>query len=82
MLIVLILLLYYRDDKLSEILGSRSNATETEVNDPDSEEEEPFQMNLINSTVYIVSMMLQVSTFAVNYRVSTQWYNDVKCLSL
>ncbi|KAG1714791.1 Manganese-transporting ATPase 13A1 [Nymphon striatum] len=30
--------------------------------------EEKFKPNLLNSTVYILSMVLQVSTFAINYR--------------
>lgn len=36
----------------------------------DNNEEEPFEANIINSTVYIIAMSLQVSTFAINYRVS------------
>ena len=46
----------------------KNNDTITSTDGED--EEAPFEANLINSTVYIVSMTLQVSTFAVNYRVS------------
>ena len=34
---------------------------------PDLEKE--FEPNLLNSTVYMISMTLQLSTFAINYRV-------------
>lgn len=34
------------------------------------DEGEPFEPNLLNSTVYIIAMALQLSTFAINYRVS------------
>lgn len=32
--------------------------------------ESEFKPNILNSAVYIMAMALQVSTFAVNYRVS------------
>lgn len=37
---------------------------------PEEREKEEFVPNIINSTVYIICMALQVSTFAVNYKVS------------
>ncbi|XP_014238364.1 manganese-transporting ATPase 13A1 [Trichogramma pretiosum] len=55
------------DNKLAAILTTQKNTTELPLLDGD-EEEEPFQMNLVNSTVYLICMALQISTFAVNYR--------------
>ncbi|XP_043249051.1 endoplasmic reticulum transmembrane helix translocase [Colletes gigas] len=58
-----------RSDNLTAILASNNSvnqntALHTDVND----ENKPFEANLINSTVYIITMALQVSTFVVNYR--------------
>ena len=55
--------------------------TTNEVNsldENDSIEEEPFEANLINSTVYIIAMCFQVSTFAINYRVSCPLYSIIQ----
>lgn len=60
--------LFYRDNKLAAILNNSSEVNS--LGGDDSSEEEPFEANLINSTVYIIAMSLQVSTFAINYRVS------------
>lgn len=65
--------LIIRDDKLTEIFATDTDVTQT-VSTPssDNDEDKPFEANLINSTVYIVAMALQISTFAINYRVINQ----------
>jgi len=67
---------FYRDDKLAAILNSSNEVNSLGEND-DNSEEELFEANLINSTVYIIAMSLQVSTFAINYRVSYSLYSVI-----
>ncbi|XP_006608970.1 manganese-transporting ATPase 13A1 [Apis dorsata] len=62
-------LLSPKSDKLAAILApnnlyNESMALNTNFND----EDEPFEPNLLNSTVYIIAMTIQISTFAINYR--------------
>lgn len=45
-----------------------SNVNATSVNSTDSEVVEEFKPNVVNSAVFIISMTLQICTFAVNYR--------------
>ncbi|XP_033335315.1 endoplasmic reticulum transmembrane helix translocase [Megalopta genalis] len=57
-----------RNDTLSTILATNvapQNANMSELTD---DKDKPFEANLINSTVYIVAMTIQVFTFAINYR--------------
>ncbi|XP_012275293.1 manganese-transporting ATPase 13A1 [Orussus abietinus] len=59
-----------RESKLAAILAP-SNQTElssTNSTTSQDEDEDAFEPNLLNSTLYIISMTLQISTFAINYR--------------
>ena len=44
---------------------------------PDLEKE--FEPNILNSTVYMISMSLQVATFAINYRYTVEFHRLGQC---
>jgi cation-transporting ATPase 13A1 len=46
----------------------QSNSTDPFTELTEEEEDELFEPNIVNSTVYIISMALQIATFAINYR--------------
>lgn len=51
-------------------LVREANARTPPKSDEFANLESEFQPSLLNSTVYIISVALQVSTFAVNYKVT------------
>jgi cation-transporting ATPase 13A1 len=52
----------------SPVDEKQSNSTDPFTELTEEEEDELFEPNIVNSTVYIISMALQIATFAINYR--------------
>ncbi|CAK9815789.1 Endoplasmic reticulum transmembrane helix translocase [Anthophora quadrimaculata] len=63
-------LLSPKSDKLTAILAPSSNVTNVTlpVSTDLNGEDKPFEPNLLNSAVFIIVMMIQISTFAINYQ--------------
>lgn len=61
--------LLYLAHEANLIAGPREGKVKLNI-DMTPEEKEEFKPNIVNSTVYLIGMALQVSTFAVNYKVS------------
>ncbi|XP_046827125.1 endoplasmic reticulum transmembrane helix translocase isoform X2 [Vespa crabro] len=62
-------LLSVRDDKLTATFATNADVNQNvSIDSSNNNEDKPFEANLINSTVYIIAMALQISTFAINYR--------------
>uniref|UniRef100_A0A0A1X7L2 Probable cation-transporting ATPase 13A1 n=1 Tax=Zeugodacus cucurbitae TaxID=28588 RepID=A0A0A1X7L2_ZEUCU len=59
--------LYYLTQEATERAPERTGKVKLYI-DMDPEEKQTFQPNIINSTVYIICLALQVSTFAVNHK--------------
>ncbi|XP_076642830.1 endoplasmic reticulum transmembrane helix translocase [Halictus rubicundus] len=57
-----------RNDTLSIILATNYTPQNDSASASADDKDKPFEANLINSTVYIVVMTIQVFTFAINYR--------------
>lgn len=59
---------------INETATSDNNSTTTMNETTTKLEAEGFKPNILNTTVYIISVALQISTFAVNYRVSSFFF--------
>lgn len=60
--------LYYLTMEATRLAPPKEGKIKLHI-DMDLQERHNFEPNIINSTVYIICLALQVSTFAVNYKV-------------